>query len=237
MEPRAHNEPSWSPATWTAGHAEIFGRFRELSDEVAVLSEEIRAFLDASRVHGAGLNIVDFGGGKGEVVSAASRPYDRIVIVDPVEDPSTASTDHGRPYDALIFSHVLALVANPEAVFAELAAYSRPRAAALAIVLDDAGTQAGVCREAARTDPHFVDHFGHAERLERLFDATETQYRSHTVVSRAIARSYDDLVTIVAFFLDAVVDALVDRVASAIPPEPNGDWILTTHHRVFTWHV
>jgi hypothetical protein len=96
--------------------------------------------------------------------------------------------------------------------------------------------RSGVCREAARTDPHFADHFGHAERLERLFDATETQYRSRTVVSRAIGRSYDDLVTIVAFFLDAVVDELVERVASAIPPEPNGDWILTTHHRV-TWHV
>src|SRR3954470_6646731 len=36
---------------WTASHAELFVRFREWSDESAVLSEEVRAFMDASRVN------------------------------------------------------------------------------------------------------------------------------------------------------------------------------------------
>ncbi len=237
MEPGPHDKPTWSPATWTAGHAEIFARFRELSDEVAVLSQEVRTFLDACRVQDAGLNIVDFGGGTGELVAAAAEPHDRIVIVDPVREPATALTEPTRPFDALIFSHVLGLVADPHAVFAELATYSRSQAAWLAIVLDDTGTQADICREAANTDAHFLDHFGHAHRLERLFDAIGTPFRSHTIASRAIARSYEDLLTVVAFFLDAVIDELVERLASEVPRDANGEWILTTQHRVFSWHV
>jgi hypothetical protein len=227
----------WSPAVWTASHAELFARFRELSDELAVLSEEVRAFLDASRVENAGLNVLDFGGGTGELVATASRTHDRVVIFDPVRDPSSALVEQGPAFDALVFSHVLALVADPQALFGELATYSQPRASALAVVLDDTGTQADICREAARTDSHFLDHFGHAQHLERLFADAETQFRSHTVASRAIASSQDDLLTVVAFFLDAAVDELVKRLASAIPREPDGDWILTTHHRVFAWNL
>ena len=62
------DELGWSPTVWTAGHAEVFARFRELSNEAVVLSEEVRAFLDASRVQDAGLNILDFGGGTGDSV-------------------------------------------------------------------------------------------------------------------------------------------------------------------------
>jgi hypothetical protein len=186
------DEPTWSPAIWTAGHADVFARFRDLSDEVAVLSEEVRAFLDASRVHDASLNILDFGGGTGELVASASQPHDRIEIVDPVRDQSTTLTERRRAFDALIFSHVLALVADPQALFAELATYSQPRAASLAIVLDDTGTQADICRQAATTDRHFLDHFGHAQRVERLFATAGTPFRSHTIASRATARSYDD---------------------------------------------
>lgn len=60
------DELRWSAAIWAASHAELFVRFRELSDEAAVLSQEVRAFLDASRVNDASLNILDFGGGTGE---------------------------------------------------------------------------------------------------------------------------------------------------------------------------
>jgi hypothetical protein len=176
----------WSPAIWTASHAELFARFRELSDEAAVLSERVRAFLDASRVNDAGLNVLDFGGGTGELVARASRTHDRIVIFDPVRDPSTALAEQSPAFDALVFSHVLALVADPQALFVELATYGQPRAGALAVVLDDTGTQADICREAARTDPHFLDHFGHAQRLERLFADAGTPFRSHTIASRAI---------------------------------------------------
>lgn len=202
-----------------------------------MLSEEVRVFLDASRVHDAGLNVLDFGGGTGELVAGASRSHDRIVVVDPVRDRSTTLTEQRRAFDALIFSHVIALVADPQALFAELAKYSQPRAASLAIVLDDTGTQADICREAARTDRHFLDHFGQAQRLERLFSTARTPFRSHTIASRATVRSHDDLLTVVAFFLDAVVDDLVKRLALAIPRQPNGDWILTTRHRVFNWHI
>jgi hypothetical protein len=57
-------EAEWSPAIWTAGHAKLFAPFRELSDDVAVLSEEIRGFLDVCRVQGADLTILDFGGAR-----------------------------------------------------------------------------------------------------------------------------------------------------------------------------
>lgn len=237
MDAVPDDELRWSSAIWTASHAELFARFRELSDEAAVLSEEVRAFLDASRVNDAGLNVLDFGGGTGELVARASRTHDRIVIVDPVRDPSTALAEQSPAFDALVFSHVLALVADPQALFVELATYSQPRAGALAVALDDTGTQADICRQAARTDSHFLDHFGHAQRLERLFADAGTPFRSHTIASRAIASSYDDLLTIVAFFLDAAIDELAQRLASAIPREPDGDWILTTHHRVFAWHL
>ena len=236
MDAVPDGESRWSPAIWTASHAELFARFRELSDEVAVLSEEVRAFLDASRVNGEGLNVLDFGGGTGELVARASRTHDRVVVFDPVRDPSTALAEHGPAFDALVFSHVLALVPDPQALFSELAPYSQPRASALAIVLDDTGTQADVCRTAATTDSHFLDHFGQAQRLERLFADAGTQFRSHTITSRAIASSYDDLLTVVAFFLDAAIDELVQRLASALPREPDGDWIVTTHHRVFAWN-
>src|SRR3954469_25328376 len=83
---------------------------------------------------------------------------------------------------------------------------SRGGGGALAIVLDDTGTQADICRAAATTDSHFLDHFRQAQRLERLFAAAGTQFRSHTITSRAIASSYDDLLTVVAFFLDAAID-------------------------------
>ena len=237
MVPREDDAARWSPAVWTAGHASVFARFRDLSDEVAVLSGEVRAFLETSRVQEAALNVLDFGGGTGELVAAAARPDDRIVIFDPARDPSATLAGQRRAFDAVIFSHVLAMVPDPRALFSELATYSRPRAASLAIVLDDTGMQADICRDAARTDSHFLDHFGHAERLERLFAAAGTPFRSHTVASRAIASSHEDLLAIVAFFLDAVVDELVERLASAIPREPTGDWILTTHHRVFTWQI
>jgi len=230
----------WSPAIWTAGHAKLFVRFRELSDDVAVLSEEIRGFLDACRVHGAELMILDFGGGTGELVAAAARPHDRVVIIDQARGDAILSEQHG-PFDVAIFSHVLALLADPQALFAEVATYSRPRAAVLAIVLDDTGTQADICREAAKADAH---HFGHAQRLERLLASAGTPFRSHTVESRAVCSSYDavcssydDVLAVVAFFLDAVIDELVERLASAIPREPNGDWVLTTDQRVFTWQL
>jgi hypothetical protein len=45
------------------------------------------------------------------------------------------------------------------------------------------------------------------------------------------------VLAVVAFFLDAVVDELVERLASAIPRQPNGDWVLTTDQRVFTWQL
>ena len=211
-------------------------RFRELSDDVAVLSEEIRGFLHACRVQGADLTILDFGGGTGELVAAAAQPHDRVVIIDQARGHTTLSQQHG-PFDAAIFSHVLALLADPQALFAQVATYSRPRAAALAIVLDDTGTQADICREAAKTDAHFLDHFGHAQRLERLLAAAGTPFRSHKVESRAVCSSYDDVLAVVAFFLDAVIDELVERLASAIPREPNGDWVLTTDQRVFTWQL
>ena len=63
MDSVSKGEAEWSPAIWTGGHAELFVRFRELSDDVAVLSEEIRGFLHACRVQGADLTILDFGGG------------------------------------------------------------------------------------------------------------------------------------------------------------------------------
>ena len=34
------DELRWSPAIWKAGHADVFARFRELSDEAATLSHE-----------------------------------------------------------------------------------------------------------------------------------------------------------------------------------------------------
>ena len=37
MDSVSKGEAEWSPAIWTAGHAELFVRFRELSDDVAVL--------------------------------------------------------------------------------------------------------------------------------------------------------------------------------------------------------
>jgi hypothetical protein len=236
MDSVSKGEAEWSPAIWTAGHAELFVRFRELSDDVAVLSEEIRGFLDACRVQGADLTILDFGGGTGELVAAAARPHDRVVIIDQARGHTTLSQQHG-PFDAAIFSHVLALLADPQALFAQVATYSRPRAAALAIVLDDTGTQADICREAAKTDGQFLDHFGHAQRLERLLATAGTPFRSHKVESRAVCSSYDDVLAVVAFFLDAVVDELVERMASAIRREPNGDWVLTTDQRVFTWQL
>lgn len=236
MAPVSEGGAEWSPAIWTGGHAELFVRFRELSDDIAVLSEEIRAFLDACRVQGADLTILDFGGGTGELVAAATQPHDRVVIIDQARGHATLSQQHG-PFDAAIFSHVLALLADPQALFAEVATYSRPGAAALAIVLDDTGTQADICREAAKTDAHFLDHFGHAQRLERLLATAGTPFRSHKVESRAVCSSYDDVLAVVAFFLDAVIDELVERLASAIPREPNGDWVLTTDQRVFTWQL
>lgn len=132
---------------------------------------------------------------------------------------------------------MLALLADPQALFAQVAGYSRPRAAALAIVLDDTGTQADICREAAETDVHFLDHFGHAQRLERLLATAGTPFRSHKVESHALCSSYEDVLTVVAFFLAAIIDELVDRLASAIPREPNGNWVLTTDQRIFTWQL
>jgi Methyltransferase domain len=236
MDSVSRGEAQWSPAIWTAGHAELFMRFRELSDDVGVLSEEIRGFLDACRVQAAELTILDFGGGTGELVAAAAQPHDRVVIIDQARGHTTLSEQHG-PFDAAVFSHVLALLADPQALFAQVATYSRPRAAALAIVLDDTGTQADICREAAKTDAHFLDHFGHAQRLERLLATAGTPFCSHKVESRAACSSYEDVLAVLAFFLDAVIDELVERLASAIPREPNGDWVLTTDQRVFTWQL
>jgi hypothetical protein len=155
---------------------------------VTVASRIGLGFLNACRVQGADLTILDFGGGTGELVAVAAEPDDRLVIIDQARD---------RPFDAAIFSHVLALLPDPQALFAEVATYSRPRARTLAIVLDDTGTQADICRES----------------------------------------SYNDVLAVVAFFLDAVTDELVERLASAIPRESNGDWVLTTDQRVFIWQL
>ena len=225
----------WFAVTWSADVAALFPRFRSLTNDMTVLPAEIRSFLDATRDQGSGLTILDFGGGSGELVGAACRAEDRHVILDPVRDPSTAESLHGRAFDALIFSHVLPFIADPLALFADLAAYSHPDTRSLAIVLDDTGTQAEICREAANSDPHFLHHFGHAQRLESLLDSAGIHFSSHTVETRTVARSRDDLLMVVAFYLDGVIDELVDRLASTIPPESTGDYVLTTHHRVFTW--
>ena len=225
----------WSAVTWSADVAGLFPRFRSLTDDMTVLPAEIRSFLDATRADGPELPILDFGGGSGELVGAACRARDRHVLLDPVRDPSTAELPRGSGFDALIFSHVLPFIPDPLALFAELAAYSHPDARSLAIVLDDTGTQAEICREAATSDPHFLNYFGHAQRLESLLDSAGIPFSAHTVVTRAVTRSHDDLLMVVAFYLDGVIDELVERLASTLTPESTGDYVLTTHHRVFAW--
>ena len=229
------SQPVWSALKWRAVKAELYPRFRSLTDDVRVLSAEIRAFLDARRPADAGLNVLDFGGGSGELVGAAVKPEDHHVIIESGVDRSTALAEQSVPFDALIFSHVLAFIADPIALFAELAAYSQPRAGWLVIVLDDTGTQADICREAAKTDPRFLNHFGQAQTLAPLLDAAGIRFSSHTIVTRAVARSRDDLLAVVSFYLDGVVDGRTERLASTITPEPNGEYILTMDHRVFTW--
>ena len=199
------------------------------------MSAEIRKFLDARRKADAGLSVLDFGGGSGELVGAAVRPQDHHVIIESGDDRSTALASGRDLFDALIFSHVLAFIADPIALFAELAAYSQPRAGWLVIVLDNTGTQADICREAAKTDPRFLNHFGQAQTLAPLLDAAGIRFSSHTIVTRAVARSRDDLLAVVSFYLDGVVDGRTERLASTITPEPNGEYILTMDHRVFTW--
>lgn len=230
-------QPGWFVFTWRAEKAKLFPRFRSLTDDVPVLSAEIRAFLDRRRGDGTGLTVLDFGGGSGELVGAAVRPQDRHVIIESGDDRATALSSESARFDALIFSHVLAYVADPIALFEELAAYSRPRAGWLAIVLDDTGTQAEICREAAKTDVRFLNHFGQAQGLAPMLDAAGISFSSHRVVTRAVARSQDDLLAVVAFYLDGVVDELAVQLASTIAPEPNGDYILTMDHRVFTWQL
>lgn len=224
----------WSVIPWRVATAELFPRFRSLTNEVPVLSAEIRAFLDARRRDDAGLIVMDFGGGSGELVGAAVKPQDHVLIVEAGDDRSTALAGQGAFFNALIFSHVLAFIADPIALFAELAVHSHPHAGWLAIVLDDGGTDAEICRDAAKTDVRFLKHFG-ARQLSPLLIAAGIRFTSHKVVTRAVARSRDDLLAVVAFYLDGVVDELAERLASTIRPEPNGDYVLTTHHRVFTW--
>jgi hypothetical protein len=125
------SQPAWTVFEWRAAKAELFPRFRSLTDDVPVMSAEIRAFLDARRRGDAGLNVLDFGGGSGELVGAAVGPRDHHVIIESRDDRSTALADQSAPFDALIFSHVLVYIADPIALFAELAAYSQPRAAGL----------------------------------------------------------------------------------------------------------
>jgi Methyltransferase domain len=199
------------------------------------MSAEIRAFLDVRRGDDAGLSVLDFGGGSGELVGAAVRPQDHVVIIEAGDDRSAVLASESDPFDALVFSHVLVYIADPIALFAELAAYSRPRAGWLAIVLDDSGTQADICREAAKNDARFLNNFGQAQRIAPLLDAAGISLSSHTIETRAVARSRDDLLSVVAFYLDGVIDDLVERLAATIAPEPNGDYVLTMHHRVFTW--
>jgi len=92
------------------------------------MSAEIRKFLDARRKADAGLSVLDFGGGSGELVGAAVRPQDHHVIIESGDDRSTALASGRDLFDALIFSHVLAFIADPLGLFAELAAYTQPRA-------------------------------------------------------------------------------------------------------------
>ena len=227
-------QPPWSVFTWRPAKAELFPRFRSLTNDIPVISAEIRAFLDARRGDDAGLSVLDFGGGSGELVGAAVRPQDHVVIIEAGDDRSAVLAGESA-FDALVFSHVLVYIADPIALFAELAAYSQPRAGWLAIVLDDSGTQADICREAAKTDARFLNNFGQAQQLAPLLDAAGIGFSSHTIETRAVARSRDDLLSVVAFYLDGVIDDLVERVAATVAAEPNGDYVLTMHHRVFTW--
>jgi hypothetical protein len=144
--------------------------------------------------------------------SAAIKATDHHVIVESGEDRRAVLPSETDRFDALIFVHVLAHVADPIALFAELAAYSHPRAGWLAIVQDDTGSEAHICREAATTDARYLNHFGRAQRLSSLLEAVGIGFASHTIVTRAIARSHDDLLTVVAFYLDGVVDELVERL-------------------------
>lgn len=70
-----------------------------------------------------------------------------------------------------------------------------------------------------------------------MLDAAGISFSSHTAVTRAVARSQDDLLAVVAFFLDGIVDELAEQLASTIAPEPSGEYILTMDHRVFTWQL
>jgi hypothetical protein len=229
------SQPAWTVFEWRAAKAELFPRFQSLTDDVPVMSAEIRAFLDARRRGDFGLNVLDFGGGSGELVGAAIGPRDHHVIIESGDNRPAVLAGEREPFDALIFSHVLVYVADPIALFAELAAYSQPGAGWLAIVLDDTGTQADICREAAKTDARFLNNFGQAQILARLLDAAGIRFSSHAIVTRAVARSQNDLLAVVVFYLDGVVDELTERLASTIAPQPNGDYVLTMDHRVFTW--
>jgi hypothetical protein len=53
------------------------------------------------------------------VVGAALKPQDHHVIIESGDDRSTALASQVKPFDALIFSHVLSLVADPIALFGE----------------------------------------------------------------------------------------------------------------------
>ncbi len=99
---------------------------------------------------------------------------------------------------------MLPFIPDPLALFAELAAYSHPHARSLAIVLDDTGAQADICREAANSDPHFLRYLDHAQGLESLLDSAGIHLFSHTAATRAVACSHDDLLMVVAFYLYGV---------------------------------
>ena len=125
------SQPVWSALKWRPVKAELYPRFRSLTDDVPVLSAEIRAFLDARRRADAGLSVLDFGGGSGELVGAAVGPQDHHVIIESGDDRPTVLASGREPFDALIFSHVLAFIADPIGLFAELAAYSHRALAGL----------------------------------------------------------------------------------------------------------
>ena len=125
------SQPAWSALKWRATKAELYPRFRSLTDDVPVMSAEIRKFLDARRKADAGLSVLDFGGGSGELVGAAVRPQDHHVIIESGDDRSTVLAGGRDLFDALIFSHVLAFIADPLGLFAELAAYSHRALAGL----------------------------------------------------------------------------------------------------------
>ena len=256
--------PGWQSVKWTEVERILFKQYRQLTKETPRLSQEVTSIIKKTLTR-TDIRVLDFGSGEGELARAVLTGADAALFgawttLDPSDRPdvfrvsqqlgaaqyaptdirglSEMSPKPSEAFDVILFSHVLAYIADPIALISELATMSRPGSLRIAILPGKHGIQRDLCAEAGKqgiiSDPG--RQMGTQQR--DLKAMLTSQGAKPTSVSFEVAprMKLDDVRTVIQFWLGRALDDIPAALKAILPaPDQRGLYTLRIVEELIYW--